>query len=237
LAPVRFKFSFNLKLAMIAIKRRGLAKRVARRNPLGAWKQMMRASARLEKTNEAFREGNASGKRVLAAAMRSAIAKQQVRKLLVLDAKFSIENNAAFNERMFGFLRSRKAKKPFSFAIVDLDFLKQLNNESYAQADNAIAIFAEHIARIAKKHSGFAGRFGGDELKIFVPKQPSVLASELDTIRKEMNALGLSFSGGASGLQNTMGFSPQAIVERLNKVANRALLKSKNTGRNKITTR
>ncbi len=208
-------------------------KRAGRRNPMGAWREMINAGMRLNSGLQKFRKGKLPERKVLGKAMGFALAKARVRQMLVLDPKFKIENDAAFNERLFGFLRGKNSAKPFSLAIIDLDFLKRLNKKSYEKADNAIAILSAQMNQIAKRHKGFAGRFGGDELKIFLPAKKEILAAELNIARKKMNKKGFSFSGGVHGLENC-NHPEQIVVASLNSGANKALRKSKTTGKNKI---
>ncbi|MCX6798933.1 MAG: GGDEF domain-containing protein [Candidatus Diapherotrites archaeon] len=203
-------------------------KRRFRRNPAGAFAKMVKASSKLEEAQLFSRRVSGGGKTLLKAAMESALAKAAVRRQLLLDAKFNIENDAAFNERLFRFVRSAKARRPFSFAILDLDNLRLLNKAGgYAAADRAIALFAEKASGIAKKHGGFAGRFGGDELKILVPKEPRFLADSLNKALAEMIKNGASFSGGITSSEGLSGLPLQQVVERLNEKANVALNASK----------
>lgn len=210
------------------------SQRKVRRNPIGAFADMQRASERLGKGMHAFEKRQLSGKALLGRAIKSALAKQRVRQLLVLDAKFNIENDAAFNERLFHFLRSPKAKRPFSFAFLDLDYLGKLNKKSYESADRAIALFAKKVSSVAKKHGGFCGRFGGDELKMVVPKGSKVLEAELNRILGEMKTSKLSFSGGIASSSGLKTGSVQETVNALNDVADKAVKASKKAGRARV---
>jgi diguanylate cyclase (GGDEF)-like protein len=211
-------------------------RRHSRRNPSGTFADMQRKSDHLESGMRAFEAGKISGKALLKRAAESVVAKSRVSRMLRLDPKFEIENDAAFNERLFKFLRSSRAREPFSFAILDLDFLKQLNTmQGYAAADRAIALFAKGVSGIAKKNGGFAGRFGGDELKIFVPKEPFVLAEALKGLLAGMRESGLSFSAGVTSSDRLGGLSSKKQVEVLNQRANTALNASKGKGRARVS--
>lgn len=210
-------------------------RRIARRNPQGAFAGMQTAASRLELGTGNFSKRKLSGRALLGLAAKSAVAKMQVRNMLLLDPKFNIQNDAAFNRNLFRFLRSRKSKAPFSFAIVDLDNLKQLNStKGYAAADKAIALLVEKISGIAKRHNGFAGRFGGDEFKICIPGKAPLLAKELNLALAEMKRKRLTFSGGIAGSADLAGLSPNPRVEKLNRVANIALNESKRLGRARV---
>lgn len=211
--------------------------RAARRNPLSAYDEMRAANRRfLEERNRFYRESRSGGK-LIGNAMESALANQRLRQQLVFDPKFGIENDAAFNERLFRFLRSPNSKKPFSFAIVDLDNLKQLNDlQGHDAGDKALSKLAAELNANAGKHNGFACRFGGDEFKILVPKDKVVLSNALKSALQEMRNKGFSFSAGICSSSSVARLSSaQAMVEKLNLLSDKALNIGKKSGKGRIT--
>ncbi len=212
-------------------------RRAVKRNPRGAWREMIATEEALHKASEQFYKGKGSGRVLIGKAMQSAIAKRRLNRLLLLDAKFNIESDSAFNERFFHFLRSPKAKKPFSFAIVDFDNLKHLNTKKgYAAADKLLSMFVKEISKVAKKNDGFAARFGGDELKILIPKGVRTLSGDLKAALAVLQNNGVSFSAGVTGSSKIANLpSLKNKVITLNLAANRAVNKSKRAGKATVT--
>jgi diguanylate cyclase (GGDEF)-like protein len=176
----------------------------------------------------------------LAASFESVMARHRLHQLAAMDPKFPIENDAAFNERVFRFLREKSARqRNFSFAIVDLDFLRRLNKKKggYAKGDAGLLAVTNAVVRIARKHNGFVGKFGGDEFKVLIPKPSQVLMKELQKALAEVRTKGFSFSGGVADARTAkIGVnSIQELRERIDRLANIALKVSKNTGKSRIT--
>ena len=215
------------------------------RNPFQAERDLVKSQNELFRAARALGRAEASGTGVkramrgmLLAALNSGLARRQLARLAKLDAKFGIENDAAFNERVFKFFRARASEGTFSFGIVDLDYLKKINDSfGHEAGDKALKMFTEGIARIAKKLNGFAGRFGGDEIKVLVRAQPEKLKEELTILLREMNMQNFSFSAGiASGesvraMQDTSGKKKRNLLEEQ---ADVALYESKEIKRGRI---
>jgi diguanylate cyclase (GGDEF)-like protein len=206
--------------------------RTARRDPHAALRALERAESRV------YDARKSGGGQLIADAFRAVVARQRVREMLVLDPKLEIENDARFNERLFAFLRSRRnSRNSFSFAIVDLDFLKEINDKKgHDVGDGALGLLAEKLSRIAKKSKGFAGRFGGDEFKVLVPKGGQKLKADLNVALREMKKSGISFSAGiADSTAVQKAATAQQKVKALNDKADKATYRSKRNGRSRVT--
>ncbi|MFA4855308.1 MAG: diguanylate cyclase [archaeon] len=214
-------------------------RRVGRRDPQRTFAEMQSALSALQRdasSSGVLRRTRLSQGGLVRSTFLAALAKARVRQMLLLDAKFHIEDDAVFNERLYRFLRSRKAKAPFSFAMVDMDFLHKLNRElGQHGADKKLELLVEKISGIAKRHRGFAGRCGGDEFKIFVPRRSSLLVAELRGALAELRAERISFSCGVAGSKGLKGLLPPQFVERLNEKVDAALINSKRLGRARVT--
>ena len=126
---------------------------------------------------------------------------------------------------------------PFSFAMVDLDNFKMVNDTmGHIRGDRVLAIAAEYLVeRVDGK--GVVGRFGGDEFMIVLEgineyKQVWALGHDIN-----MNIGSLRFSEiRGLTLTVTMGFSRYPAdgdtYEKLLAVADKALYRGKMKGRN-----
>ena len=175
------------------------------RNPIEVSKALGRAEGNLTRAVSKLGEAEAVGRGVKPArrdalhrAFENVMARHRLSRLAIMDSKFRIFNDRAFNEKFFRFLKSSVSRRQrFCFAIADFDNLKHLNaTRGYAVADHGLKIFTEGLAKIARKFGGVAGRFGGDEVKLFARCSPSQLKTEMNRLISEMRSHGFSFSVG-----------------------------------------
>lgn len=225
-----------------------------RRNPLYAASSLRRAEGRLISAMQGpvssisfSRKGKPriiakgiapeANRIALVAAGRLVVARARLRLLAQLDAKFNIMNNMAFIEGVFKFLRSPKSKNPFAFATIDMDHLRKINkNHGHDYADLAIDYYIQLVSEAAKKCGGFAGRVGGDELRIFAPVGAEKLKLELNIALANLKKYGLSFSAGIVK-SNSLGkrLNEQKKFEALCSLSDKAAYKSKAAGRARVT--
>ena len=87
------------------------------------------------------------------------------------DAKTGLYNAHYFAEA-FGaeFLRASHSGQPLSVIMADLDFLRNVNNTYGHLAGDAVLIGVAHIIREVVGQSGTAGRFGGEEFSVVLPR-------------------------------------------------------------------
>jgi len=129
--------------------------------------------------------------------------------------------------------------KPFSVAILDIDFFKNVNDTyGHNSGDDVL----KGISKILKKYekSGvICGRWGGEEFIIIAPPKIDTLkfVKDLDTIRKYIQSgefvsqgqrIGITISAGVEKYRE--GWGPKDIVD----AADKNLYRAKETGRNKV---
>ena len=152
---------------------------------------------------------------------------------------FNIENPLAFQGRLFNFLRSAKSNSPFAIAVIDLDYLKHLNDTGgHAAGNSALKAVIASLNKIAKEHKGFAASWSrGDEFRIFAPISAKELAKAIDSERKLLNQKGYAFSAGVTD-NEIAGLSdlnePDKKVAKMSRQADKAVYNAKTAGRNKI---
>ena len=132
-----------------------------------------------------------------------------------------------------------RKKRPFSVAIIDIDFFKNVN-DTYGH--NAGDDVLKGISKILKKYSKsgtIVGRWGGEEFIVLAPSNIDTLkfVKELDAIRKYIQSgefvsqgqrIGITISIGVEKYRD--GWGPKEVVD----AADKNLYRAKESGRNKI---
>lgn len=128
--------------------------------------------------------------------------------------------------------------KACSVIICDIDFFKKINDTyGHPAGDQALVVFAKLLQTHART-ADICARYGGEEFVILCPSCNGESASTLaEAIRSELAAIPLSSLGGKSmtasfGVTELQrGDTASSILNR----ADRALLQSKEMGRNIVT--
>jgi diguanylate cyclase len=165
---------------------------------------------------------------------------QEVKREGSLDGLTRVFNRGAF-DRAFRRMHRLGAVSldPSSLVIVDLDNLKQINDQYGHQAgDEAIRVFADHLVRSFPRRSDFVARYGGDEMVAILPRtrlrDSARLATRfLEGVRStQVAAGGHSFTITASvGLaEMRVGEEAESWLAR----ADRALYEAKAGGRDRL---
>jgi diguanylate cyclase (GGDEF)-like protein len=126
----------------------------------------------------------------------------------------------------------------FTILLIDIDFFKRINdNYGHLVGDEALR-FLGKIIRNSLPENSFAGRYGGEEFSILLPKRDSRVSFQIAEVLREnvqnsefcskQTIIPLTLSIGVSSLLSTDS-TIQDIIER----ADKALYKAKLEGRNK----
>ena len=156
------------------------------------------------------------------------------------DELTKIYNRYSINQILSGMIEEYQMnRKPFSVAILDIDFFKHVN-DTYGH--NAGDDVLKGIAKILRKYSKtgvIVGRWGGEEFILIAPYQIDTVkfVKELDTIRKYIESgefvsqgqrIAITISAGVEKYRD--GWGPKDVVD----AADKNLYRAKETGRNKI---
>lgn len=159
------------------------------------------------------------------------------RKRLETDMLTSLHSRPFMQERAESALRHASFSTPVSIAIIDLDHFKRINDTfGHDNGDEVLRTLGEVL-------NGFAaddiviGRYGGEEfLIIFTGTSPDDNLKTLERMRREFGARRygftddvVTFSGGMASINASRSF------EEVFRAADQALYKSKEGGRNRIT--
>ena len=167
--------------------------------------------------------------------------REQLRELSITDSLTGILNRRGFLEIAdVEFDRSKRYGEAFSFAIIDLDRLKNINDTyGHPIGDLALQKLVEVIKQ-EKRLSDTVGRLAGDEFGLLLPNTSSDQTLEVmsrikniltNTVLKSPNEqqIQVSFSAGVTEVNNA-----DKSFDDIYRRADKALLSAKDKGRNKI---
>ncbi len=164
------------------------------------------------------------------------------------DAVTGLFNRGALNSYLESEVRrTQRYDHPLSLLLIDVDKLKDINDEFGHQAgDWALVAVAEGIKRSIRT-TDFAGRFGGDEFTIVAPSTTLQHAMELgDRVRKNILEVGEKLenpngcpcptvsvgisAGGGKGQENGDQLTSSTLIAQ----ADQALYSAKEKGRDRV---
>ena len=160
-----------------------------------------------------------------------------LRSFMVRDSLTGLLNHTAIKDLLDGEVsRAIRQKKPVSFAMVDIDHFKKVNdNYGHPAGDRVIKSLSRLLKQRLRK-SDLVGRYGGEEFAvILIDADGPTAVKVLDTIRDDFSQLrhlaeGTEFSVTfSSGVADVTQF---ADVTKLSDAADKALYKAKRAGRN-----
>lgn len=164
---------------------------------------------------------------------------RSLRALMVHDGLTGLLNHAAIKEELVReVVRSDRLNTPLSFAMVDIDFIKKVNDlHGHAAGDRVV----KSLARLLKQRlrgTDIVGRYGGEEFAVIMNDTDATSAAKvIDEIRHVFSRLlhlsqeeefSVSFSCGIADLEHF----PDAA--KLSEAAEKALFHAKQRGRNKV---
>ena len=162
-----------------------------------------------------------------------------LRSFMVRDSLTGLLNHTAIKDLLDGEVaRAKRQKKPLSFAMIDIDNFKQINDTYGHPVGDRVIKSLSRLLKQRLRASDLVGRYGGEEFAIVMGDADVSAAMEvLDTIRNDFSQLrhladGNEFSVSFScGIADVTHF-PDA--DRLSIAADKALYKAKNAGRNQV---
>jgi diguanylate cyclase (GGDEF)-like protein len=167
---------------------------------------------------------------------------EETRFLSITDGLTALYNRRYFMERLAEeFDRTKRYKRTLSLILIDIDHFKKFNDANgHPEGDYLLRSFAEIMKKIARK-SDVVARYGGEEFIIILPEADKETAKiTAERLRSEVEKT--DFKGGqtqplgrvtissgvASFQENT------ALFEELIKMADDAMYRAKEDGRNRV---
>ncbi|MDR4515300.1 diguanylate cyclase [Nitrosomonas sp.] len=178
-------------------------------------------------------------KRLISAVTMRVRRARQLRGLMVRDGLTGLFNHTAIKEQLGReIVRSNRLKTPLSFAMVDVDFFKKINdNFGHAAGDRVL----KSLARLLKQRlrgTDIVGRYGGEEFAVILTDTNAPEAAKvIDEIRKVFSRLlhmsdnkefKVTFSCGIADIKHY----PDA--KSVSEAADKALYQAKKKGRNQV---
>jgi len=164
---------------------------------------------------------------------------RRLRSLMMFDGLTSLLNHTTIKENLAReFLRTKRENIPLSFAMLDLDHFKEVNDQfGHAVGDRVLKSLAR-LLRQRLRRTDIIGRYGGEEFAVILPNtRPDLALKLLDELRisfaeilhhGEDSDFSVTFSCGISG------FPAFTDLSELSSAADRALYKGKHNGRNQV---
>ncbi len=134
--------------------------------------------------------------------------------------------------------RQRRAHRPFSVAMVDIDFFKRVNDGHGHAVGDLVLKKLVAMTRETLRETDVIARWGGEEFLVLLPLLPAAAAAEVvDKLRQRIElhdwtqyaaGLRVTFSSGVA--EHTLSVSLEQTIER----ADGALYRAKEHGRNRV---
>jgi len=132
--------------------------------------------------------------------------------------------------------RAQRHNHTLSLLIIDLDFLKEVNDRfGHPSGDVVIRTIADTI-RSSCREIDFAARYGGEEFTVILPETPLVGATQVaDRIREKIAAVQFPGIGSITASIGISNYPVNALSkEDLIRIADQALYVAKNGGRDRV---
>jgi diguanylate cyclase (GGDEF)-like protein len=132
--------------------------------------------------------------------------------------------------------RAQRHNHPLSLLMIDLDFLKEVNDRfGHPSGDMVIRAVAETI-RSGCREIDFAARYGGEEFTVILPETPLAGAIQVaDRIRERIAAERIPRIGNITASVGVSNYPVNALTkEDLIRIADQALYVAKNGGRDRV---
>jgi diguanylate cyclase (GGDEF)-like protein len=132
--------------------------------------------------------------------------------------------------------RAQRHNHPLSLLIIDLDFLKEVNDRfGHPSGDMVIRTIAETI-RSTCREIDFAARYGGEEFTVILPETP--LSGAIQAAERVRERIAAEEFPGIGSITASVGVSSYPVnalsKEDLIRIADQALYVAKNGGRNRV---
>lgn len=170
--------------------------------------------------------------------VRTATYSRAIADLMDRDGLTALHNRRSLQTRLAVELaRAQRAGGDLSFALLDLDFFKQINDRHGHLFGDRVLRGLANFLRSRLRGMDSAGRFGGEEMGLILPETGiEGAASLVDGLRRDFSALKFPSAEGAVSVSFSAGIAaaaPDELLEHLLEKADAALYRAKSEGRNR----
>ncbi len=135
-------------------------------------------------------------------------------------------------------IRAGRSNSGLSIGLCDIDFFKQVNdNHGHQVGDDVLCSFVKATQDILKRYD-FIGRYGGEEFLLVVPESSGAVMEEVyERVRASIADHKMITRSGEIGITVSIGVARlkgEQTSDDILAVADRALYKAKDNGRNQV---
>jgi len=173
--------------------------------------------------------------------------KKRIEELSITDEITGLYNRRFFNVIIKNELgRAKRERYEFVFAMLDIDFFKQYNdNYGHQKGDEVLKEVSTIMSDMLSRDSDYCFRLGGEEFGVlFTNKQSGNSYEFVDSIRRAIEERAIEHKWSAVADVITVSIGMQIIapddsvsMDLLYKIADKALYTAKNEGRNRLVAR
>ena len=158
------------------------------------------------------------------------------------DAATLDDKTGAYNSRFFNNIfemeieKAKRGKQKLSVIVLDIDFFKKINDShGHLTGDKILARLVEALKSKLRKYDCLA-RFGGEEFVVLLPQTDSGRALKVaERLRRGVLDDGFLKKYSVSISLGVTQYRDKDSIKRMISRADKALYKSKKSGRNKAT--
>ena len=166
----------------------------------------------------------------------------KVEELAVTDPLTGLYNRRHFAKVLDQlFAEAQRYGKDMSCVMIDLDQYKQLNDSFGHQVGDELLILAGKVIGANMRRMDVAARYGGDEFVLLLPQASGADAQQVaQRIGQQFKPGSAKLLGRAEGVSMSIGIGSIALnrppcAEQLVTIADRALYRSKENGRDRVS--
>ncbi len=173
------------------------------------------------------------------------IANKELLRLSNLDGLTQLYNRRYFDDILSKEIsRLQRSSSPISLLMCDIDYFKRFNDTyGHLAGDDCIRLVASVIRKRCGRISDVPARYGGEEFAVILPDTNAEGALGLaESMRQEVEAKKIPHTGSSVGNVVSISVGVATITptlystsENLISLADEALYKSKNNGRNRVS--
>lgn len=162
-----------------------------------------------------------------------------------IDFLTNIYNRRYFNEILIEkWKHCKKNKEYLSVLMIDVDKFKEYNDTyGHIKGDKCLQSISEAIKNVIWESKNIVSRYGGEEFIVLIPNSDSEKAKYIaDNIRKNIEKLNISHEGSEEYRIVTVSIgiatnipSGKSSPEKLINMADEALYRAKDSGRNRVS--